>query len=65
MAGGGGGIIIIRSIKDTLGHPDVAQHITGSRRARMDALLARDAGSWSPAEVHFLIRCLSEAYDCV
>jgi len=65
MGGGDGTIIIQNAVRDALEDPTVSGHISGPRRSKMLALLVRDSSTWSPAEVHFLLRCVGEAYDCM
>lgn len=65
MSGGGGGIIIRNKLKGLFSDPLVSGVITGARRAKLDTIIARDEGTWTDQEVHFLIRCEAEAYDCL
>jgi len=63
MGGGDGTVIIRKHLRAALEDPTVSGQITGPRRVKMLAILARDDSTQSPHETHFLMRCQAEAFD--
>lgn len=65
MSGGGGGIIIIKSLRAVLCNPLVSGNVPSDLRPRLDAILAKNEGDVTPRDTRFMMRCQAEAYeDC-
>lgn len=54
MSGGGGGVIIIKSVIDTLGDPLVHGALPDEMRAKVDVLLAKDPATWDEDDKAFV-----------
>lgn len=59
----GGGIIIIRSNVAAAVSDTVLDNIPTCKADIARALKANDPSTWTDNEVHFLLRCIAQAYD--
>jgi hypothetical protein len=66
MSGGGGGVIIIRTlIRQAAGSDSVRDNIHHSKCKKLDAILAKADADWTDNETHYALRCIADAYDSV
>lgn len=63
MSGGGGGIVIIKSLRAALSDPRVSGELPIDMHARLLDILAKDEGDCTPRDVRFMLRCIGEAFE--